>query len=144
MNHTDTLTALVTGNAPKLRGALGELRSATAIERRAELIHDAIDAIGRPVPITAPARDAYRSRSRYDHEFDGDDDGEDARLMVRQYVDDAVGAASDYAASYRDHRREGWSALEAADFANDDSGLAADLSRAHDAILLLAAALGDG
>lgn len=147
MTQTDTqiadlLQATVEGTAPKMRGAFGDLRTTTAIERRADQLNDLIAQLAEPVAITPAARAAYQLITAHDHEFDSDDDGDDIRPLAQQYLSDAESDAYAYEQAYREARRDNyWSADEAADLANDESGLAAATARAHDAILLLAAAL---
>ena len=147
MTQTDTqiadqLQATVEGTAPKMRGTFGDLRTTTAIERRADLLNDLIAQLSEPVAITPAARAAYQLITAHDHEFDSDDDGADARAVASDYLADAESTAYVYEQAYREARRDGyWSADDAADIANDESGLAAATDRAHDAILLLAAAL---
>lgn len=137
----EMLRGLADGTAAGVRGALGNLISASAVERRVDLLNEQIDAIGCAVPITPAGRAAYQTITAHDYEFDSDDDGEDAAEFARENLADAIAACCDYETSYREYRRAGFPADDAADAANDDSGAAAALARAHDSILLLAACL---
>ena len=135
------LRALADGSAADVRGAFGDLLSASAIERRAELVQDAIASIP-PAPITAAAIAAYIPTSAHDHEYSVDEDeGYDARASVEEDLQDAIAAAYTHRAHYAELLRAGFTKPDAQDGANDESGLAGALARAHDAILLLAAAI---
>ena len=135
------LRALADGSAADVRGAFGDLLSASAIERRAELVQDAIASIP-PAPITAAAIAAYIPTSAHDHEYtETEDAGYDARASVEEDLQDAIAAAYTHRAHYAELLRAGFTKPDAQDGANDESGLAGALARAHDAILLLAAAI---
>ena len=137
----DELTGLANGTDTRVRGALGELLTASAISKRAELIEAVIDRIDREVPFEAARLVNYTSA--YDHEYGDEADGFDVRIIARSELTEAVGNARDADAEAREMIRSGDDPKEARDWAAVENGVAGAIARAHDAVLLLAAHLAD-
>ena len=134
------LRSLADGSAADVRGAFGTLSSVAGVERRAELVRAELENIP-PAPITAAAIAAYIPTSRYEHDFSDLDTDDDARKMTLDYLYDAECAAAEYRLQYGRMRREMLSKRYADEEADNESGAHRTRIQAHDAILLLAAAI---